>query len=105
VRYFSILIQIWNQRLVSRVYLRQKAGLLRCEVMPGPNGRLIEDISAIRIALERFAAEQTDAAVRFHLACLEYRLASAAERYADPEFRSRLAADVDRLAAAVHKVR
>jgi hypothetical protein len=48
--------------------------------MPGPNGRLIEDISAIRIALERFAAEQTDAAVRF-LACLEYRLASAAERY------------------------
>jgi hypothetical protein len=73
--------------------------------MPGPNGRLIGDISAIRIALERFAAEQTDAAVRFHLACLEYRLASAAERYADPEFRSRLAANVDRLAAAVHKVR
>jgi hypothetical protein len=72
--------------------------------MPGPNGRLIEDISAIRIALERFAAEQTDAAVGFP-ACLEYRLASAAERYADPEFRSRLAANVDRLAAAVHKVR
>ena len=79
--------------------------------MPGPNGRLIGDISAIRIALERFAAEQSDAAVRFLAAyrqpqaMREYRLASAAERYADPEFRSWLAANVDRLAAAVHKVR
>jgi hypothetical protein len=73
--------------------------------MPGPNGKLIEDISAVRIGLERFAAEQTDPAVRFFLACLEYRLTSAAERYADPEFRSWLAADVDRLAAAVRVVR
>jgi hypothetical protein len=72
--------------------------------MPGPNGKLIEDISAVRIGLERFAAEQTDPAVRFFLACLEYRLTSAAERYADPEFRSKLAANVDRLAAAVRDV-
>ena len=72
--------------------------------MPGPNGKLIEDISAVRIGLERFAAEQSDPAVRFFLACLEYRLTSAAERYADPEFRSKLAANVDRLAAAVRDV-
>jgi hypothetical protein len=49
-------------------------------------------------------AEQADPAVCFFLACLEYRLASAAERYADPEFRSKLAANVDRLAAAVRDV-
>ena len=81
-----------------------KKTVVHCEVMPGPNGKLIEDISAVRIGLERFAAEQTDPAVRFFLACLAYRLTTAAERYADPEFRSKLAADVDRLAAAVRDV-
>ena len=77
---------------------------MHCEVVLGPNGKLIEDISAVRIGLERFAAEQADPAVCFFLACLEYRLASAAERYADPEFRSKLAANVDRLAVAVRDV-
>jgi hypothetical protein len=85
--------------------MRQKTGAMRSEVMSGPNDRLIEDISAVRIALERFAAEQTDPAVRFFLACLEYRLTFAAERCADPEFRSGLAANVDRLAATVRDVR
>jgi hypothetical protein len=73
--------------------------------MPGSNGRLIEDIGDIRIGLERFAAAQTDPAVLFFLACLEYRLTSASKRYADPEFRNSLAANVDRLAAAVRDVR
>jgi hypothetical protein len=73
--------------------------------MSGWNGRLNEDIRDVRIGLERFAAAQTDPAVLFFLACLEYRLTSAAERYADPEFRNRLAGNVDRLAAAVRDVR
>jgi hypothetical protein len=51
--------------------------VMHCEVMLGPNGKLIEDISAVRIGLERFAAEQADPAVCFFLACLKYRLASA----------------------------
>ena len=56
--------------------------------MSGWNGRLNEDIRDVRIGLERFAAAQTGPAVLFFLACLEYRLTSAAERYADPEFRN-----------------
>lgn len=40
----------------------------------------IEEIRTVRIALQRFAAEQTDETVSFHLSCLDVRLAAASER-------------------------
>jgi hypothetical protein len=68
--------------------------------MPKQNGKL-EEIRAVLTALQRFAAEQSDPAARFHAACLEVRLAMALERDFDAQNRKKLAETVDRLAASL----
>jgi hypothetical protein len=59
------------------------------------------EIRAVLAALQRFATDKADPAVLFHIACLEVRLAMALDRNDDPEFRRKLAGNVDRLAASL----
>ena len=63
--------------------------------------KTIEEIVNLRIDLRRFAAAQTDPVVRFHIDCLDDGLATACASREDPEFRKKLAENVDRLARSL----
>ena len=66
-----------------------------------PINKTIEEILNLRIDLRRFAAAQTDPVVRFHVGCLDDGLAAACGSHEEPEFRKKLAENVDRLADAL----
>lgn len=71
------------------------------KAMSEGDGKTIRQICAVRVALQRFAAEQTDPAVRFHLACLDFQLAKAPQHCDDREFRKKLADNVERISNSI----
>jgi hypothetical protein len=61
----------------------------------------IADIDAVRTALRRFDAKQTDFAVRFHVSIVDANLRAASEGHDDQAFREGFAVAVDDLAACI----